>query len=46
MTEALVITALVARRWRLTPEPEPAVAPDAGITLRPRNGVWVRLSTS
>jgi cytochrome P450 len=46
MTEALVITALVARRWRLTPEPEPAVVPDAGITLRPRNGVWVRLSTS
>lgn len=43
MTEALVITALVARRWRLRPAAGRPVIPKAGITLRARDGVWVTL---
>lgn len=41
MTEALVVLALVARRWRLRMVPGRAVIPKAGITLRARHGVWV-----
>ncbi|HKI05506.1 MAG TPA: cytochrome P450 [Thermoanaerobaculia bacterium] len=43
MTEALVITALVARRWRLRLVPNRPVVPMPGITLRARDGVWVML---
>jgi cytochrome P450 len=43
MTEALVITALVLREWRLRLAPEPAVVPLPGITLRARDGVPVLL---
>ena len=40
-TEALVILAMAARRWRLRLVPGHAVTPKAGITLRARHGVWV-----
>jgi len=41
MTEALVITALVVRRFRLALVPGHPVAPLPGITLRARDGVWL-----
>jgi cytochrome P450 len=43
MVEALVITVMVARSWRLRLEPAPPVVPRPGITLRPLHGVWMRL---
>jgi cytochrome P450 len=43
MVEALVVTAMVARRWRLRPVEGRSVIPLPGITLRPAGGVWVRL---
>lgn len=43
MMEALVITALVVRRWRLRLVAGRPVIPKAGITLRARDGVWVKL---
>jgi cytochrome P450 len=41
MTEALVITARVMRRFRLRLVPGRSVEPLPGITLRARDGVWV-----
>jgi cytochrome P450 len=43
MVEMLVVTAMVARRWRLRPVEGWPVVPEPGITLRPAGGVWVRL---
>jgi cytochrome P450 len=45
MTEALVILAMVARRWRPRLVPGRPVVPKAGITLRARHGVWVKLES-
>ena len=39
MTEALVITAMVVRSWRLRPVEGHPVVPEPGITLRARHGV-------
>lgn len=41
MTEAVLILATVAQRFRLEPVPGRHPQPEALITLRPRGGVWV-----
>jgi cytochrome P450 len=46
MVEALVVTAMVARRWRLSPVEGRPVVPQPGITLRPAGGVWVRVKSA
>jgi len=43
MMEAQVVLALVARRFRLQLVPGQNVVPQAMVTIRPRDGVWVRL---
>jgi cytochrome P450 len=43
LSEALVITAMVLRHWRLRLVPEHPVVPQPGITLRAREGIWVTL---
>jgi cytochrome P450 len=42
MTEALVILATIAQRWRLAPEPGHPVEPVGLVTLRPATGIRVR----
>lgn len=41
-TEATLALATIARRWRLRPVPNRPVRLDPLITLRPRDGVWLR----
>jgi cytochrome P450 len=43
MQEALIILAMVTRRWRLELVEEQTIEPVARITLRPRNGIRMRL---
>jgi len=44
MIEAVLLLAMIAQRFQLTPaRPEP-VQPLATMTLRPKNGVWLRLA--
>jgi len=43
MTEAVLVLATVAQRWKLRLEPGWAPAPVPGITLRPRGGIKVRV---
>jgi len=43
MVEALVVAAMVARRWRLRPATDRPVTPEPGITLLRFHGVWVKL---
>ena len=43
MREALIVLSSIARRYRLELEPDCAVEPLARITLRPRNGLKMRL---
>jgi cytochrome P450 len=42
MLEAVLVLAELGRRWRLRLEPEPAVVPQARVSLRPRDGLWMR----
>jgi cytochrome P450 len=44
MMEAVLLLAAVARRFRLTLEPDVPVTPFPSITLRPEGGVWMRLA--
>jgi cytochrome P450 len=44
MMEGVLLLAAVAQRFRLTLDPDRAVAPFASITLRPQGGVWMRLT--
>jgi cytochrome P450 len=44
MMEAVLITAAVARRFRLTLDPDVEVTPFPSITLRPWGGVWMRIA--
>lgn len=41
-TEATLALATIARRWRMRPVPDRPVRLDPLITLRPRDGVWLR----
>jgi cytochrome P450 len=41
LLEALIVVAMVSRRYRLDRVPGPPIAPEASFTLRPRGGVWV-----
>jgi cytochrome P450 len=41
MTEAILITATIAQRFRLEGQNDRPVIPFPSITLRPRGGVWV-----
>jgi cytochrome P450 len=43
MTEAELILAAVAQRWRLVMEPGQMIVPDPMITLRPKGGLQMRL---
>jgi cytochrome P450 len=43
MQEAMIILAMIARTWRLQLEPGHRVEPVARITLRPKNGLRMRL---
>jgi len=42
MLEAVLVLAELGRAWRLRLEPEPAVVPQARVSLRPRDGLWMR----
>ena len=42
MLEAVLVLAELGRRWRFRLEPEPAVVPQARVSLRPRDGLWMR----
>jgi cytochrome P450 len=41
--EGILVLAAIGSRWRLRLEPGQAVVPSPGITLRPRDGIWVTL---
>ncbi|NDL58301.1 cytochrome P450 [Phytoactinopolyspora mesophila] len=41
-TEGVLALATIARRWRLRPVPERRLVLDPLITLRPRDGLWLR----
>jgi cytochrome P450 len=41
LLEALVVVAMVSRRYRLDRVPGPPVQPEASFTLRPGGGVWM-----
>jgi cytochrome P450 len=41
-TEGVLALATIARRWRLRPMPERRLVLDPLITLRPRDGLWLR----
>jgi cytochrome P450 len=43
MMEAILVVATVAQRWRLLLEPDPKVVPVQLVTLRPKNGIRMRL---
>ena len=43
MQEAMIMLAMIARRWRLTLRPGYQVIPQASITLRPRGGLPMKL---
>ncbi len=43
MMEAQLILAMIAQSYRLEMLPDQQVAPSAGITLRPRGPVWMRM---
>jgi cytochrome P450 len=43
MQEAMLILATVARRWRLELVPGQEIEPIARITLRPKNGLTMKL---
>ncbi|MGH8272958.1 MAG: cytochrome P450 [Gammaproteobacteria bacterium] len=45
MTEAVLVLATLARYWRFVPPPGPEVELQTAITLRPRNGVSMRLES-
>ena len=42
-TEAILLLATVASRWRVTLVPGQKVVPKALITLRPKSGIWVKI---
>jgi cytochrome P450 len=42
--EAVLLLATLARAFRLEVLPKPAIVPQASVTLRPKNGIHVRLS--
>lgn len=41
--EAQLALAMITQRYRLEPAQGPVVTPEPMITLRPRDGVWMRL---
>lgn len=43
MTEARLIIAVVAQRYRLTPVPGHPIAVEPGVTLRPKHGLLMNL---
>ena len=42
MLEAVLVLAELGRRWRLRLDPARPVVPQARVSLRPRNGLWMR----
>jgi cytochrome P450 len=42
MLEAVLVMAELGRRFRLRPDPDHAVVPQARVSLRPRDGLWMR----
>ncbi len=42
MLEATLVLAELGRRWRLTLDPSRPVVPQARVSLRPRDGLWMR----
>jgi cytochrome P450 len=42
MMEARLALAVLARDWRLVPNPDPAPRPQARVTLRPREPIRMR----
>lgn len=43
MMEAQILIAMLAQRFRFEPVPERPTVPELRITLRPRDGVWMRV---
>ncbi|HJS74853.1 MAG TPA: cytochrome P450 [Vicinamibacteria bacterium] len=41
LLEALIVVAMVSRRYRMDRVPGPPVTPEASFTLRPRGGLWM-----
>jgi cytochrome P450 len=41
LLEALIVVAMVSRRYRIDRVPGPPVTPEASFTLRPRGGLWM-----
>jgi cytochrome P450 len=42
MLEAVLVMAELGRRWRLRLDPDRPVVPQARVSLRPRDGLWMR----
>lgn len=46
MMEAVLIVATMAQRWQFLLEPDPKVVPVQLVTLRPKNGIRMKLKVA